>query len=43
MTTKTMLIGAGIALTIWLLWPRRGIPMFTLDPVIIYAGGEPNE
>jgi hypothetical protein len=43
--TRTQIILAGaIAVAIWLLWPRKGIPMFDVGPVIIKAGGaETNE
>ena len=38
---RNHIILAGIAVAlVWLFWPRAGIPMFTLEPVIIHAGGD---
>lgn len=40
MTSSHLVLLAAGVLLVWLFWPRKGIPTFYLDPVIIQAGGE---
>jgi hypothetical protein len=40
MSQKRILLAFAALALIWLFWPRKGIPMFNLEPVVIHAGGD---